>query len=310
MFIKYLHLEKWDTEEVLGIEENTGDPIYIFPKLDGTNGSFWYDSNSDLVRFGSRRREIFIENDNRDMVNILSSEANFKNIYYTIKYFPQYIFYGEWLCKHTIKTYKENAWGKFYIFDVYNRETGEFIPYEEYLDLVSPMTKNCPNIEIIPPLAIAKKINQSDLKKAADTNYYLMQEGEIGEGVVVKKYQYKNRYGRTVWAKYVRTEFTAKHIKEMGPRVINSKDCLEEKIINKYVTEHLVFKTIEKLRDKYEFRTENFPSKLIPELIQTVYYDIIREEAWSILKEFKNPTINFKLLNKLCNNRTKIIAKI
>jgi len=34
----------------------------------------------------------------------------------------------------------------------------------------------------------------------------------------------------------------------MGPRVINSKDCLEEKIINKYVTEHLVFKTIEKLR--------------------------------------------------------------
>jgi hypothetical protein len=29
-----------------------------------------------------------------------------------------------------------------------------------------------------------------------------------------------------------------------------------------------------------------------------VYYDLIKEETWEFLKEFKDPTINFKLLRK------------
>jgi hypothetical protein len=49
---------------------------------------------------------------------------------------------------------------------------------------------------------------------------------------------------------------------------------------------------------------KNWSSKQIPQLLSTVYYDLINEEIWEILKEFKFPTINFQIL------RHFVIAKI
>ena len=42
-FLKYLHLERYGTDGVDGI---TLGGCHIFPKLDGTNASFWCDSNN------------------------------------------------------------------------------------------------------------------------------------------------------------------------------------------------------------------------------------------------------------------------
>jgi hypothetical protein len=95
----------------------------------------------------------------------------------------------------------------------------------------------------------------------------------------------------------------------MGPRVINSVDSIEEKIVSKYVSSHLVFKTVEKLRDKYEFEG-SLPSKYIAELLQTVYYDLITEELWEIIKEYNSPTINFKRLRGMSYQKTKQIGGI
>ena len=41
-FIRYMHVEKFNTAEVEGIEIGT---CYVFPKLDGTNASLWVDEN-------------------------------------------------------------------------------------------------------------------------------------------------------------------------------------------------------------------------------------------------------------------------
>jgi hypothetical protein len=48
---------------------------------------------------------------------------------------------------------------------------------------------------------------------------------------------------------------------------------------------------------------------MIPRLLHTVYYDVITEEMWEILKQFKNPTINFKLLNGYVTARIKELRK-
>lgn len=309
MFEKYIHLEKWDTEETEGIGDLSDDLIYIFPKLDGTNASIWYDSSTGSIRCGSRRREIYLHDDNRGFCDTILNRAS-SRILPIISQYPDYVFYGEWLVRHTLSTYLDEAWNKFYIFDVYNRTTQKYISYPDYLSIVGAISEAAPDvIDVVRPLAVAKQLGITALKRSADENYFLMKEGEVGEGVVVKKYNFVNKYGRTVWAKYVRTEFTAKHIKEMGPRVINSMDCLEQTIVDDYLTEHLILKTYEKLRDKYEFPGD-LPSRHIAELLQTVFYDFVTEEIWEVIKKLKYPTINFKQLHRLCYNKTKEVCKI
>ena len=41
---------------------------------------------------------------------------------------------------------------------------------------------------------------------------------------------------------------------------------------------------------------DGWNSKMIPRLLNTIYYEIIKEECWNFVKENKNPTINFKTL--------------
>ena len=58
-FIKYMHLERLGTTEVEGIEVGL---TYVFPKLDGTNGSVWM--VDDNLMAGSRNRVLSAGSDN------------------------------------------------------------------------------------------------------------------------------------------------------------------------------------------------------------------------------------------------------
>lgn len=46
-------------------------------------------------------------------------------------------------------------------------------------------------------------------------------------------------------------------------------------------------------------------SKLIPILLSKVFYELVNEEMWNIIKKFKHPTIDFKMLNSLTINKIK-----
>ena len=50
----------------------------------------------------------------------------------------------------------------------------------------------------------------------------------------------------------------------------------------------------------------NLELKYIPEIMSLAMNDIISEEMWWILKQFKNPIIDFQLLNKLVCEKTKL----
>ena len=121
---------------------------------------------------------------------------------------------------------------------------------------------------------------------------------------MIKNYAYENRFGRQTWAKIITNEFKENHHKEMGAPEIGC-EVIEQKIVEKCVTQHLVDKTVAKIT----LEKDGWSSKYIPMLLSMVYYDLIHEELWDQLKEHKQPTINFRTLNTYTTHKIKELAK-
>lgn len=294
-FIKYMHIERIDTEAVDGLLNGI---CHIFYKIDGTNGSIWFD---ERVRTASRNREldsVNYENDNAGFSKWVSEQENIKNFF---ENYPNLRLFGEWLVPHSLKTYREDSWRKFYVFDVMNGD--QFLHYDDYQPLLQQH-----RIDYIPPLAIAKNPSGEQLLKMLDNSgQFLIKDGEgKGEGIVIKNYDFVNKFGQQIWGKMVTNEFKEKHHKEMGAPLINGTLLVEERIVEKFCTEAF----IEKERAKIINEHGEWSSSLIPKLLGIAYYTLIQEEMWNILREYKNPKIDFKLLNSLVIRRIKELGKI
>jgi hypothetical protein len=289
-FRPYQHIEKFGTSEVRDIEKGH---CWIFPKIDGTNSSVWL-GDDGFVHCGSRNKEITIEDDNRGFAKYISECEDFRNFLTT---YPNLRVYGKWLVPHTIKDYQEYAWRKFHVFDVYDESTEKYLSFLEYI----PLFMYYKDIWILAPINDIENPSLETLHNLMEKNTYLMQDGSIGEGIVIKNYDFVNKYGRTTWAKMVRAEFKENHTgKTQNP---SQKENLgpEEAIANKYITETLVRKEAAKL-------AEDWDRKNIPRLLSTLFYCLVKEEMWEIVKDFKSPTINFKLLQSYVNIRIKKVA--
>jgi hypothetical protein len=289
-FNKYMHIERYGTDEVDSIEIGT---VYIFPKLDGTNGQVWK-NDTGAICAGSRKRELSFNQDNAGFYNeIVKNEK----IISFIENYPNLRLYGEWLVPHSLKTYVDTAWRKFYIFDIENMETEKLLKFEEY----EPMLKKF-ELDYVPCIAIIKNSNEEQLYKQLEKNTFLIKDGQgFGEGIVIKNYDFINKYNSQVWAKIVTNEFKIKHNKEMGAPIFSGKENIEITIVNKYCTDVFIDKTFNKIK-----QIENsWSSKMIPRLLQTIYHDFVIEETWNYLRFFKNPKINFKLLQKYIINKVK-----
>ncbi len=296
-FNRYMHIERVGTDEVENIEFGL---CYIFYKIDGTNGSVWLDNG--VIKAGSRNRELTLEKDNAEFYKSILRDERIKAY---LQNHPSHRLYGEWLVPHSIKTYRKDAWKKFYIFDIaLHKEDGteEFLPYEIYKPLIEEF-----GLEYVPPLAILKNPTEESLIRCLDkTGQFLVEDGKgNGEGIVIKNYDFYNKYGRQTWAKIVSNEFKEKHAKAMGASIVNQQEIIEEKIIDKYCTEAFIEKEYQKLVEEHQ----GWKSKYIPELLNKVYYEFINEEIWHIIKEFKNPKINFKTLNAMLIQKIKEVKR-
>jgi len=292
-FKKYQHVERFGSMEVAEIVDlNT--PCHVFPKLDGTNASVWCE-NGELC-FGSRNRQLSLEHDNAGfMAENVANEA-LKDFF---REYPNVTLYGEWLVPHTLKTYSEDAWRKFHIFDVAEDadESGKnfYWHYGIYKDVLESF-----GLEVIPCMAVVNRGTEETFLKLLDSNVYLMQQGEVGEGIVIKRYNFKNKHGRTTWAKIVRNDFKAKHLAHMGPQKFLATGMVEESIVEQFLSEAM----IEKVYANIVSDQGGWDSKFIPRLLNTVYYDLVREESWAMVKKFKHPTINFGSLQRF------VVAKV
>jgi hypothetical protein len=291
MFKKYQHIERFNTDETENI--NLG-LCYVFSKIDGTCGSIWYDNE---IKFASRRRELTLDNDNQEFMNRFIKDERIIQFFNDNK---NLIIYGEFLIPHSLRTYRQDAWNKFYIFDIMN-EKDEYLIYEDYQVLCEKY-----NLDYIPCLVKVENGSFEQFINIMNSNNYLIQDGKgIGEGIVIKRYDYFNKYGRKTWAKIVTSEFKEKHIKEMGSTYQIGKKIIEEYIIETYLTETLIEKTFQKIKNE----NDGWNSKKIPMLLGVIWHDFIIEEIWEIIKDNKNLKIDFKILQWFLNKKIKEIKE-
>jgi len=282
-FKKYMHLERFGNDEVEGIELGL---CYIFPKIDGTNASLW-SGIGGLLMAGSRTRELTLEDDNAGFLATMEKNENIKMFFLE---HSELRLYGEWLVPHSLKTYKDEAWRKFYVFDVYSDLTDKYLNYSDYQPLLEEF-----GIDYIPAMSIIRNSTYDNLLIELQNNKFLIRDGAgVGEGIVVKNYDYQNKFGRLCFAKIV-TNFKEKHQKEMGPTDKKFRNLIEQEIVDKFIDSFFVGKVYSKIVNEME----GWNSKYIPRLLNTVYHDLVSEEIWDIVKKMKNPTINFKTLLNL-----------
>jgi hypothetical protein len=174
-------------------------------------------------------------------------------------------------------------------------EEDNYINYETYKIMLEEFS-----IDYIPPICKIKNPTYKTLIDLLDKNNYLIQDGKgTGEGIVIKNYDFKNKYGNVVWAKIVKNEFKAKHSRVQITE-IKEKKIIEQDIVDKFVTKVLIEKEFAKINNE-----AGWSSRHIPRLLNVVFYCLVKEESWNILKEFKNPTIDFKRLMYFSNAKIK-----
>jgi hypothetical protein len=287
-FLKYQHIKRFGTNEVQDIEFGE---CYVFPKIDGTNASLWLGDDGKLCA-GSRNRELSLDNDNAGFMAWAVNSPEIKQFFLDN---PSCRLYGEWLVPHSLKTYRSDVWRRFYVFDVMRDD--KYIPYNEYVDSL----KDC-YIDYIMPIAILRNGTYEQFIDQLAKNVFLIEDGKgAGKGIVIKRYDYKNKFGCTTWAKIVTSEFKEKHAKKMGGPVIQGRKMVEEEICDKYVTTALVEKEFAKIENEC-----GWSSKMIPRLLNVVFYSLVKEDSWEFLKKHKFPVVDFQRLKFFAFHFTKV----
>lgn len=305
-FIKYQHVSKLGNTETEGI---LNGKVYIFEKLDGTNASIWKDDEG--IHCGSRRLELSYHEDNRSFFKTFHEDERFVRFF---KKYPNVRLFGEYLVPHQVKYYHAEAWNKFYVFDVIkvipgidlendNLEHFEYLPYEEYKEMLEEF-----DIDYIPVVAVFNDPTQEDLLSCLDKTTFL--SDEPGEGIVCKNYSFKNRFGRTQWAKIVRDEFLQKKKVHRTRKNNDNYDEVVDRIIRNYVTESFIQKEREKLNEAFEYEGKDIHSEAnkgqyIGRLLEGTYKTFLEEETYNIVKKLKQPTINYKKLKNEFINKIK-----
>jgi hypothetical protein len=324
MFRRYDHVERLGHEKVNGI---TVGNVHVFPKLDGTNASVWFDG-TEWVSCGSRTRELNEGADNAGFWRWAQENFNkFHNV--SCNGGINWTIYGEWLVPHTLKTYRQEAWHRFYVFDVYDRSKGCYLHYDKY-----EPTIRAAGLDVIEPLCIFTNPSDKQLQYEVEQNSYLIMDGAgAGEGIIIKNYEWNE--GDWPWAKIVRNEFKEENKRAFGTLEKGGEFQVEAAIAEEFVTQFLVEKVRSKImlelteqdcvdgvEDRYgecddyydkclarhKRVQERHRAKLIPRLFGTVFHELVDEELWMALKKHKFPTVDFKRLRQHSILQTKKYA--
>lgn len=274
----------------LGKEETEGILVgkcYIQEKVDGANTSIWWDGST--IRKGSRTQDVTGKAfngfpqyvDSHPGINLFFKENGSK-----------YRLYGEWLVRHTV-AYNELAYKKFYLFDVYDEEQGKEIELPEVYEIAKKY-----GIDIVPLRAIIDNPTIEQINEFVGKTDF----GDRGEGVVIKNFNFVDKFGLRHFAKIVTQQFKEDNAVTFGGNNKHSDTYWEVYVMNKYITLERIQKILHKLQPIIE---EKLDMKHIPRVMGTVYHDMVTEEAWEIVNNI--PALDFKKLKQLCNQKTKQI---
>lgn len=283
---RYQHIERLGSNEIQGLLQGK---VFVQTKIDGANLSVWTDPENGLT-VASRNLIVFKKG---ARVNSFNGAINYiLNHPGIIEVSKKYILRGEWLTPHTI-VYNKDAYKKFYIFDVQEYTTEKYLTPDEYI----PILKDAGIEWIASRTYDSPKLSELMEIVEGEDIYGAKQK----EGIVIKNFNFVNNYGRVVWGKIVHSEFKESNKLKFGA---TKKDPQEIRFISRYITEDFVLKTIHKIKEE----VETLEIKQMPRILQTVWYDVFREELWDFVKKEKVESFDFKLAYHLCIKATRDVA--
>lgn len=282
---KFEKIHRLGKDEVDGILEGT---VHIEEKIDGANTSIW---NSDgTIRFASRNQEI--TGGFNGFVEYIQYSIQGKSIQSLLKDYPYLILYGEWLVPHTI-LYEKDNYMRWYMYDVFNTNTDKYLTRPSVRELIG-------TYQILSPHEFGYFYNPivNQLRDLVGKSIL----GNKGEGIVIKRDDFINRWGDRCYAKLVAPEFLEDNAITFNSNSKASEAYNEMYVINKWMTSSRVSKITNKVQPQIE---EKLDMKHIPRIINESYHDLISEEAWEIAK--LNKQIDFKKLRDLAFKKAKLL---
>jgi hypothetical protein len=297
-FKAYTHVERIGKIETDGILNGN---VWVTPKLDGSNASVWADEEGNLY-CGSRKRKITVEKDNAGFANwfMNGNEQEQKELQAFCRKFPHLVVFGEWMGHSkllgSIKGYnKDLVLNHLWIFNIYNRETEEYLGYHEMEAILS---LNHLIDHMVPVVAVMDNPTEQDIINIAENNHFLLNDGCIGEGVVIHNDNFVNCFGRHVVGKYVRPQYKAS---KTTPKAVEGE--VEANIVERCLTNE----ELEKAKAKIILNCEagEFDNKMIGMFMNLCWKDMLEENIVDVVKRAHNPIINFNVLNTLCKEKCR-----
>ena len=285
-FVKYNHIQRLGTIENNELVKNLELDCSVEEKIDGGCGLFIDDLIRKEVIYGSR---------NRPLVNGLEDgqfKSNIdwiKNRIEKVKLNPNYLYYGEFVKKHTIKYDFDNL-PKFIGFDIRIKPNGEEFKFLNRQEKEKEFKRI--NLPIV-PLLWAGKVKDLDIDKLIGKSIF--DPTVTMEGIVIKTNEL-NRFGRPIYAKVVREEFKEENKKVFGEGLTKTGAC---HTVEKYLTPARVNKEIHRLVYEENLELNRSLMKFLP---INVCNNILNEEILEIFKSEKEIDFkNFKnLIAKKC----------
>jgi hypothetical protein len=298
----YLHVESILKDECEGLLDGH---CVITAKLDGTNASVWYTPENGVFHAGSRNRELRLDKDNAGFMNWFTSNDDDCEEVRLIKDMlvenPHYQIFGEWGVGKVgaIKNYVDTAKGTLWIFDIYDLVNEKYFSYNDMMDILSFYSLDK---YAVPLIAEIDNPTMEQIQEMAENNTCLT-DGTIGEGVVIKREDFVNKYGRYTVGKYVRPQFKDRTRKE---KPVLKPGEIEEAFVDKYLTIAELDKAKAKIcaaNEVEEFDCRN--GKMVGMFMNLIWKDTLEENIVDFAKKMKNPKIDLALLNVAIKTKGK-----
>lgn len=287
---KYCDIERLGTPENEGMLSINEDIIEISEKVDGGNGSIFLHEDGTIHEC-SRNRDLTAEQDNE---KTFGEQRKWLREHIKDKLNPDYVYYFEWMQKHTIDygkeipgvigydiRVKEGAFGKPPMFLQPEQREREF-------NRIGLPTIKCLFNGTVKEF---KALNVNDFLKGSA--YY---DGDR-EGIVIKNYGRCNVYGRQMFGKIVNKRFKETNHAKFGTLI--KRDISDtQKLFDATVTDARIEKVLNKLLNEGGQLLE---MKLMQFLPMAIVDDIFKEESRLICKsKVFYPDIFKKLVAQKC----------
>lgn len=283
----YTHLEKLDKDVVKDILHC--NHIIIQAKLDGSNACVW-DAGDGTIACGSRKRNLSTTSDNGGFYNYIntSTDPEVEFLRNFCKDHPDYIVYGEFLgvpgqkLLGTIKDYVESG---FFIFDVFDASTGEYLPYATWSKFFEDNYHR-----VVPLIADLDHIHcgitiETLIDAYADKTNFNMPDGMRGEGLVIKaEPSYRDIYGNIQIGKIVLDEFHARKKQKVKAPAMTADECINAFVEN-YCTAAFMAKEQNKVMLALGMDEWENKGKCIGMTIQGCLNELMQEEFWDYFKK-------------------------